>query len=131
MHQSRPGAGGKAWLLWRGLLRGYDGGDREEPGVAQVQLSQEAECRGAAGSRTWKERWIQRQAGGEMAEHHGGDSSRSQERKVLKCWFVEFRLEGASGLGKIRGHEWRKGESSVKQKRGRQEVPCQGEGPLS
>ena len=52
MHQSRAGAGGKAWLVWRGLLRGYDGGDREEPGVAQVQLSQEAECRGAAGSRT-------------------------------------------------------------------------------
>ena len=45
MHQSRAGAGGKAWLVWRGLLRGYDGGDREEPGVAQVQLSQEAECR--------------------------------------------------------------------------------------
>lgn len=46
-----------------------------------------------------------------MAEHHGGDGSRSQERKVLKCWFAELRLEGASGLGKIRGHEWRQGET--------------------
>lgn len=94
------GAGGKAWFLWRSLLRGYDGGDREEPGFVQVQLSQEAECRGAAGSRTWKERWTRRRAGGEMAEHHGGDDSRSQEREVLKGWFAELRLEGTSGLGK-------------------------------
>lgn len=28
-------AGGKAWLLRRGLLRGNDGDDGEEPGVAR------------------------------------------------------------------------------------------------
>lgn len=36
-----------------------------------------------------------------MAEHHGGDDSRSREREVLKCWFAELRLEGTSGLGKM------------------------------
>lgn len=109
------------------VCSGNDGDDGEEPGVAQVQLSQEAECRGAAGSRTWKERWTQDGQEGEMAEHHGGGGSRSQERKVLKCWFAELRLEGASGLGKIRGHERRKGRlSGMKQKRGKMEVPCRG-----
>lgn len=36
-----------------------------------------------------------------MAEHEGGDNSRSQERDVPKCWFAELKPGGVSGLGKM------------------------------
>lgn len=138
--QSWGQVGGKAWCLERFPQGTRCGVSREECRVAQAQLSQEAECRWAAGSRACKDSWTWGRAGGEMVEHHGGVSSRSQQREVLNCWFAELKLEGASGLGKTaareaRGRRGRKGESGLvgvmKRKRGRSEVPCQGEGAPS